>query len=155
MDKREFLEKLTHALAGQVPNSIIEENIRYYKDYLDEQTKNGKTTAQVLEELGDPRLIARSIIEANGGEVSGFSEDSDTDQSSLYQREEDFRRDGGFKTFHFNGFWAVLLLIGILFLVLMVVGTLIGGIFLLLRPIIIPLFIIWLVYWVIWKRKWR
>lgn len=153
MDKREFLEKLTHALAGQVSASVIEENIRYYSSYLDEQTQNGKTAAQVLEELGDPRLIARSIIEANGGEVSGFAEDSDIDQTPPYQRQGDYHADGGFKTFHFNGFWAMMLLIGILFLVLMIVGTLIGGIFLLIRPIIVPLLIIWLIYWIIWKRK--
>ena len=34
MDKREFLEKLALALAGQVPRSVIEENISYYDSYI-------------------------------------------------------------------------------------------------------------------------
>ena len=66
MDKKEFLEKLAMALAGQVSGRVIEENIAYYDQYISDEVRRGKPVSQVLEELGDPRLIARSIIEANG-----------------------------------------------------------------------------------------
>ena len=34
MDKKEFLEKLAMALAGQVSRRVIEENIAYYDQYI-------------------------------------------------------------------------------------------------------------------------
>ncbi len=34
MDKNGFLEKLAMSLAGQVPRAVIEENIRYYDEYI-------------------------------------------------------------------------------------------------------------------------
>ena len=88
MDKKEFLEKLTLALAGQVTRPVIEENIRYYDDYITEKLKSGMALSQILEELGDPRLIAKSIIEANGGgnEMAGVYEDSDNGQPSFGSR---------------------------------------------------------------------
>ena len=67
MDKNGFLEKLAVSLAGQVPRAVIEENVRYYDDYITGETKKGTPLREVLESLGDPRLIARSIIDANGG----------------------------------------------------------------------------------------
>ena len=34
MNKEEFLRRLRQALAGDVPPSVIEENIRYYDSYI-------------------------------------------------------------------------------------------------------------------------
>ena len=61
MTKNEFLSILRETLAGNVPSDVINENISYYKDYIE---NNDKTESQVLEELGDPRLIARTIIDS-------------------------------------------------------------------------------------------
>lgn len=35
MVKKEFLDILRESLAGNIPVSEIEENIRYYKDYIE------------------------------------------------------------------------------------------------------------------------
>lgn len=151
MEKREFLEKLARALAGQVPQTVIEENLSYYDRYLSEEAAKGKTMHQVLEELGDPRLIAKSIIDANGGgsNMAGVYEDesSSFDGFEAYQEERE-PGAGRFRSFHLNGFWAMLLIIVVFSLVLVLVGTILGGIFLLIRPFILPLLIIWLVYWI-------
>ncbi|MCI8950784.1 MAG: DUF1700 domain-containing protein [Lachnospiraceae bacterium] len=152
MDKKEFLEKLALALAGQVSRPVIEENIRYYDDYITERLKKGIALSDVLEELGDPRLIAKSIIDANGGgdEMAGVYEDSDNGQQAFGSRaagDDGFEnRQGGFRSFRFNGLWALLLLLAVIFCILMVVGTVIGGIFLLLRPILVPVLIFFLIY---------
>ena len=37
MDKKEFLQKFRAALSGQVPAYIIEENVRYYDEYIETQ----------------------------------------------------------------------------------------------------------------------
>ncbi len=159
MDKKEFLEKLTMALAGQVSRSVIEENIRYYENYITEETRKGNSLHQVLEALGDPRLIAKSIIDANGGgsDMAGVYEDSDSgDHGTTPFREQEESRDsrfgGGFHGFHLSGFWAILLILVIITCVLMIVGTIIGGIFMLIRPILVPLLLFCLLYSLIKRR---
>lgn len=156
MDKKEFLEKLAMALAGQVSRSVIEENIRYYENYIAEEARKGRPQHQVLDELGDPRLIAKSIIDANGGgsEMAGVYEDSDSGEegSSPFSNQENRREPefgGNFRGFHLSGFWALMLILILIFCVLMIVGTVIGGIFILIRPVLVPLLIFFLIYSVI------
>ena len=66
MTKKEFLDRLAEALKGQMPPAEAEENLRYYREYMAGEMARGKTEEQVLDELGDPRLIARSILSAAG-----------------------------------------------------------------------------------------
>ncbi|MCM1065682.1 MAG: DUF1700 domain-containing protein [Eubacterium sp.] len=65
MTKQEFIEKLRLALNGKVPANVIMENIRYYEDYINTEVRKGKSEEEVLAALGDPRLIARTIITAS------------------------------------------------------------------------------------------
>ena len=62
MNRNEFLEELRNALAGEIPHSEIESNISYYAAYI-QQESDQKGEGNVLNELGDPRLIARTIID--------------------------------------------------------------------------------------------
>lgn len=66
MNKQEFIDKLSAALNGRISPAQVQDNVNYYSDYINTQIRMGKSEAQVLEELGDPRLIARTIIAANG-----------------------------------------------------------------------------------------
>lgn len=61
MKKAEFLSVLQESLEGNITRADINENIRYYTRYFDESQK---TEEEVCEELGDPRLIARTVIDA-------------------------------------------------------------------------------------------
>ena len=65
MLKQEFLDGLRRALAGKVDVEVIDETIRYYEDYIDMQIKKGESEASVMEQLGKPQLIAKSIVDAN------------------------------------------------------------------------------------------
>ena len=65
MTKEEFIKELRESLYTEIPSIEIENNVRYYNEYIDNQTSSGKTMDQVMEELGDPRLIARTIIETS------------------------------------------------------------------------------------------
>lgn len=67
MGKQEFLEKLRTALSGRVSAEIVAENVRYYEDYINIEVRKGRNEKEVLEQLGDPRLIARTIIQTHGG----------------------------------------------------------------------------------------
>nr|WP_300835101.1 DUF1700 domain-containing protein [uncultured Acetatifactor sp.] len=67
MTKREFLESLRLALGGRVTSAQLTENLEYYEDYINTETRKGRDEGEVLSELGDPRLIARTIVETGGG----------------------------------------------------------------------------------------
>lgn len=60
MTKKEFLDELTESLAGNVPSDVIADNINYYKNYIE----SSASVEDALEELGDPHLIARTIIDS-------------------------------------------------------------------------------------------
>lgn len=65
MDRHEFISILRTALAGKVPATTVEDNVRYYEEYIETQTRQGKREEEILAALGEPRLLARTIIEAN------------------------------------------------------------------------------------------
>ena len=68
MSKQEFIEKLRSSLSGQIPGRMVEENVAYYEDYINYQIRLGQSEDMVMQSLGDPRLIAKSIITANADE---------------------------------------------------------------------------------------
>lgn len=65
MNRIEFIEKLQRALAGGLNSRQVTENVRYYQEYIDMEIRKGRSEPEVLADLGDPRLLAKSIIEAN------------------------------------------------------------------------------------------
>ena len=62
MTEQDFLNILETSLSGQLPSQEIRSNIQYYRDYIDTK-KRVKSEAEIMEELGDPRLIAKTIID--------------------------------------------------------------------------------------------
>ena len=68
MNKQEFIDRLRMALNGRVSPSLVMDNVNYYEDYINTEIRKGRTEEEVLESLGDPRLIARTIIQTNGGD---------------------------------------------------------------------------------------
>ncbi len=74
MTKEEFLEQLEDALAGEVPNAVIYDNKCYYERYFFSEMKMGRTEEEILEELGSPRLIARTIIDMQGDAKQQYRE---------------------------------------------------------------------------------
>ena len=63
MTKREFLEELKEVLSEQLPQNQVAEHVSYYMNYIEEQKQNGSSEEEVLNMLGDPRLIARTILD--------------------------------------------------------------------------------------------
>ena len=61
MDRIEFLSILRESLEGCIPLEDVEENVTFYRNYFDNADGSEQ---EVIQELGDPRLIARTIIEA-------------------------------------------------------------------------------------------
>lgn len=65
MDRAEFLEILREQLTGQMHEEKIAAHMRYYEDYIQSQVRSGKTEEEVLRELGDPRLIAKTLLDTD------------------------------------------------------------------------------------------
>lgn len=65
MDRSEFIEILRNQLTGQMQEGRAAAHVRYYEDYIQSQICGGRTEAEILAELGDPRLIAKTLIDTN------------------------------------------------------------------------------------------
>ena len=71
MNKDEFLRRLEEALSGEVPASVIRDNLNYYADYLSQELGKGRTMDEIIEEIGEPNIVARTIIDsAEPGKLS-------------------------------------------------------------------------------------
>ncbi len=79
MDRIEFIDKLQHALSGGLGSAAVAENVQYYREYIDVEIRKGRSEEEVLGSLGDPRLLAKSIIEANkrAGRIEGTNQNYD------------------------------------------------------------------------------
>ena len=67
MNRQEFLENLRSQLVGQMQEGKAAAHLRYYEDYIQSQVRGGRSEQEVLEELGDPRLIAKTLIDTDDG----------------------------------------------------------------------------------------
>lgn len=75
MDRQEFVSRLRACLSGRISPALVEENTRYYEDYINTHIRLGEPEESVLEALGDPRLIARSIVAADSVRTGKTDED--------------------------------------------------------------------------------
>lgn len=62
MTRELFLKMLEESLRGSIPENELRRNLQYYQDYIS-SSMGTKSEQQVLDELGDPRLIARTIMD--------------------------------------------------------------------------------------------
>ena len=127
MSKQEFVAKLRVALNGKLPASKVEETANYYQDYINTEIRKGKSEEEVMELLGDPRLIARTIIQTNGSENSGVGGEYDFDPDAS-------ARQNGYSGFQAGGWfqriprWLIILIaVAIVLVVLAVVFSVLSA----------------------------
>ena len=153
MRKAEFLRELEDALAGEVSAGVIRENLQYYDQYISQQAAAGREEEAVIEELGGPRLIARTIIdssEAAGdqpGEDSGYGYAGPS--RSYEERHEDIP---GFHYIDLNKWYWKLLLAFIAVCILLLVFSVLGGIFAILIRFAGPILLCILIYSMLRRR---
>ena len=153
MDRNEFVSTLRAALTGELPASVVEDNVRYYDAYISQEIASGKSEREVMESLGDPRLIARTILDTQR-QQGGYQEQSYyTEEEPERGRERGFHAEindeGGvdikYRRFNFNTWYGKLLVTVAVILVLAVILMIIGGIVAWVLPVVIPvLLILWL-----------
>lgn len=152
MSRQEFLQRLREALTGEVTGSVIEENIRYYEEYITTEVRNGSTEEAVIASIGDPRLIARTIFEASenakeSGTGRTYYESYSGADRNVYEDPGDFRRHMHY--IDLNKWYWKLLGVGVLILFFFLIAGIVTGIFSLLMPIMGPLLLVFIIVWLV------
>lgn len=151
MNREEFLRDLEDALSGEVPQSVIRDNVNYYGSYISQEMAKGRTVDEIVDEIGDPRIVARTIIDSS--EASGETADSSgygSYRSTSYSESEGQSPANNRHSVHYidlnKWYWKVLLLVVGLLVVTTVVNIVGGIVALLLRfagPILVVLLLVW------------
>lgn len=68
MGMQEYLATLEKALAGKIDPDQLRETMNYYQDYFYMEQSKGIAEQDIIANLGDPRLLAKSIIAAQSSE---------------------------------------------------------------------------------------
>lgn len=68
MYRTEFLDILRTQLSGQMHEGKIGAHLRYYEDYIQSKVRAGTPEEEVIAQLGDPRLIAKTLLDTDTGE---------------------------------------------------------------------------------------
>lgn len=140
MTKSEFLEKLRAALGNDLTGSIIQENVNYYDQYIRDEMSRGRSEAEVIAELGDPWVLAQTIIDTASNKQGQQGSSSYEPERNTYGK-DDSRMNSMRKT----DWWKIILLILGVVGILIVILTVIGGVISFLAPILIPVLIIMIV----------
>lgn len=62
MTSTEFIQALRRGISEVGDYHFVNETIEYYQNYIATEIRKGRTEEDVMSELGDPRLIAKSIL---------------------------------------------------------------------------------------------
>ena len=140
MNKTEFLEILRKSLSGGLNAYAVQENLQYYSNYIDEQIRNGQSESAVIASLGDPRLLAKTIINTSNPDNMGTG--SDRAYYESYEEEANTPVENAKLRFSELPNWLRAILI---IMIVIVVIAVIGRITWALLPVIIPVaVIIWI-----------
>ncbi|MBQ8189609.1 MAG: DUF1700 domain-containing protein [Lachnospiraceae bacterium] len=137
MNKYDFINRLQRYLTGKVSADKLQELTRYYNQYIDGEIRKGKSEEEVLASLGDPRLLAKSIISAEG---HGMYEEEDVAGYGMYEEKlpDEGEKYAGFS----KKLKTILIVIGIILVIVLLLST----VFRIIRfflPVLIPLLIAW------------
>ena len=134
MTQIEFVTELEQALRGNVEERIIQENVRYYNDYISEQRAAGKSEEEIFASLIDTCGEASTQGNSRAGSYnySTGSDDSSTggDGWSFSWMKETASKNWVTKTI------AILAIVAVVFLVLSIIFKLVAILF---KPAVVVL----------------
>lgn len=144
MTKVEFLNRLKEALENGLDNRTVQENINYYRAYIEEEAAKGQDEGAVIDELGDPWVIAQSVIsmEESRQTSEGMRGNDDVyGQNGSGNFGSQGRPNMRVYTHGVSGWRMLLFILGIIGIVLIVFAV-IGGLISLVMPVILPILVI-------------
>lgn len=87
MSKKEFLDILYNQLSGQMPEGSVAAHVQYYCNYIEDEQQKGRTETDILNDLGDPRLIARTLLDT---EVGAGNPQNGSTYSAIYNEADSY-----------------------------------------------------------------
>ena len=99
MTKQEFTDALRSRLSEELDAAEVNSQVRYYEGYLDGEIARGKTEEEAVGVLGDPFLIAKTIIESPR-EESFFGRTVQDAESSYYEGAFQAENEGNVSSGH-------------------------------------------------------
>ena len=160
LNREEFLRGLENALSGNVPPSVVRDNLRYYDDYIRSERQKGRSESDIMDELGDPRLIARTILDTTPGAAEGeyeeyhpFGSFAGNEGRSRQESEEGRaaygQQMGNIHYYDLNKWYWKVLAVVIVVLFFTLVITIVGGILSLVIPLLPVIGIVVLIMWLV------
>ena len=150
MTKIEFLDKMREALSNDLAEPAVRENIEYYDVYMTDEIERGRSEEELVEEMGDPWMIARTIIDISEPEDMKLNYVYEEEGQSYNGRQDSYAGQTGF--FVRGGWKLVVALLGFIGVLLALVAV-VGGIISLVAPILVPVLIIMFVIRLFGRRK--
>ena len=150
MTKREFLDKMREALSNDLAEPAVRENIEYYDVYMTDEIERGRSEEELVEEMGDPWMIASTIIDISEPEDMKLNYVYEEEGQSYNGRQDSYAGQTGF--FVRGGWKLVVALLGFIGVLLALVAV-VGGIISLVAPILVPVLIIMFVIRLFGRRK--
>ena len=134
MSKAQFLELLSQKLSEELSREDVMSQLKYYEEYIYGEMKKGRSEEEVMMELGDPYMIARTILDTSTGAVyeDVVYEDAVSVDTEGNQSKEPKRRS------IVMGNWGCLLTVLVLILIGIALISVIGSVVVALLPVIIP-----------------
>lgn len=146
MNRHEFLRELQKVLEEELGAGQAREHVDYYRNYISEEIGNGKTEEEIMKMLGDPWVIARSIIDSPVHENYEY-QSSDTVYGSGSGEE-----GSGAKRPLSREKLRLWLVVGGILLVLVLVLGMIWNVMKFAAPVLVPVIVVWTIL-KIWKNK--
>ena len=134
MSREEFLTELRKALQGRVSQQTVNDNLRYYEEYILTESHKGKTEAEVIAELGNPRLLAKSIIDAENATAEKTTAEPQTGMDG---------QETASGEYSFKKIWLILATV-FLFVILLII--LLAQVVAFLLPVLLPVAIIFFLF---------
>lgn len=126
-------------------------HVRYYEDYIQSQVQKGRSEEEVLRQLGDPRLIARTLldtdVDSGQGNYEEYSTYTEPHSDSGYRRPDS--GGGHFHRLDLSTWYGKLFVVLIAVIVVLALVSIISAVL----PFFIALAVILFVISIINKRK--
>lgn len=159
MTKTEFLAKLQEALSNDLNSNIVQENINYYRQYIEDEVRKGRSVEEVISELGDPWALAKTIADSEEIKSKKNNTYESYQESGYTQTQEDGKSSSSGDTGK-SSFWSslgsgvkIVLVIVLVIIAIAVIISVIGGLFSALIPVILPILLIVFVYRMFFRRR--
>lgn len=159
MNRNEFLHALGGKLGEELTTSQIEGHLKYYSDYIEQEESTGKSEQEVIESLGDPILLARTILEAPNTEMHEGAYQSNANADIYQEDRNDYQEDNEnirqTPLIQFNGMtgWGCLAVAIIATFVIGLILWLFGIVFKALTPVLVPALMVLFVVAILKQRR--